>query len=150
MRPEQSPDMKTGHSLWRAACLAAMLTAASAGSAPAPDSSRGPWREGDAVRKASTAVETGYPASFLRALLAFYRAFISPFVVTRCSMEPSCSAYSGQVIAAHGAAIGIVMTVDRLTHEADEADYVPLIRSRAGDMRYLDPVENNDFWWRSQ
>lgn len=61
-------------------------------------------------------------------------------------MVPSCSNYSLQAIAKHGPGLGIVLTTDRLIHERDEKWYVPEA-TRGGDRVYLDPVENNDFWW---
>lgn len=64
----------------------------------------------------------------------------------RCSMYPTCSHYSIEAIEKHGLLIGIVMTCDRLIHEANEMDYAPPVEG--GDfLRYADPVENNDFWW---
>jgi len=40
----------------------------------------------------------------------------------------------------------IVMTADRLLHEADEQSK-HLIVIETGKALCLDPVENNDFWW---
>ena len=61
-------------------------------------------------------------------------------------MDPSCSRYSLLAIQKHGAAIGIVMTADRLLHEADEQKISREVRT-AGQAFCLDPVSNNDFWW---
>lgn len=64
----------------------------------------------------------------------------------RCSMYPTCSNYSIEAIEKHGLLIGIVMTCDRLIHEANEMDYAPPVEG-VDSLRYADPVENNDFWW---
>ena len=64
----------------------------------------------------------------------------------RCPSEPTCSSYSAQAFRKHGFFIGWVMTVDRLIHEADEGRHSPVVK-RHGELKILDPVENNDFWW---
>jgi uncharacterized protein YneR len=61
-------------------------------------------------------------------------------------MYPSYSAYSIQAIQKHGFFIGIMMTADRLIHEVNEMDHVPFVDGR-DELRFYDPVENNDFWW---
>jgi hypothetical protein len=78
--------------------------------------------------------------------LRFYQAILSPVGTARCPMVPSCSRYSIHSIHTHGVVIGIVMTADRLLHEADEKRWAMQIRD-AGGLKYLDPLENNDFWW---
>lgn len=78
--------------------------------------------------------------------LRFYQRFLSPVGTVRCPMEPSCSRYSIQAINTHGMTKGIVMTADRLLHEADEKRWAMQIRDKGG-VKYLDPLENNDFWW---
>jgi hypothetical protein len=60
-------------------------------------------------------------------------------------MEPSCSRYAAQCIERHGAFVGSVMAVDRLIHEPDEKRV-----AREAGGRFLDPPENNDFWWFSR
>ena len=79
-------------------------------------------------------------------LLKVYQNFISPFGGQRCAMYPTCSQYSMQAIRKHGPVIGIIMTSDRLIHEADEQRLAPLIKV-GNRYRYPDSVENNDFWW---
>lgn len=79
-------------------------------------------------------------------LLQFYQTVISPMDGDRCPMSPTCSQYCIHAIRKHGPLIGIVMTSDRLMHEADEQRFAPLIRV-GNRYRYSDPVENNDFWW---
>lgn len=79
-------------------------------------------------------------------LLRFYQTAISPLDGNRCPMYPTCSQYSVQAIHRHGPFIGVVMTADRLIHEADEQRFAPLVK--VGDRyRFLDPVTDNDFWW---
>jgi putative membrane protein insertion efficiency factor len=75
-----------------------------------------------------------------------YQKYISPIRGGQCPMYPSCSEYSIQAIKKHGFFIGIVMTADRFIHELDESDYAPLVK-KGEYFRFLDPVENNDFWW---
>ncbi len=79
-------------------------------------------------------------------LVKFYQKYISPVDGDRCPMYPTCSQYSIQAMHKHGPFIGIVMTADRLMHEADERDFAPS-RKVGNRYRFIDPVENNDFWW---
>jgi putative membrane protein insertion efficiency factor len=78
--------------------------------------------------------------------LRFYQNFVSPIDGDKCGMYPTCSDYSMRAIKKHGAAIGIMMTVDRLFHEGTELKRAPLIE-KYGVIRYYDPVDNNDFWF---
>lgn len=78
--------------------------------------------------------------------LRFYQSSLSTVGTARCPMAPSCSRFSIQAINTHGVAIGIVMTADRLLHEADEKRWAVQTRD-ATEVKYLDPLENNDFWW---
>jgi len=78
--------------------------------------------------------------------VVFYQKFLSPYWGYKCSQQPSCSQYSRIAIKKHGAIIGIVMTFDRLQHEANEARFSPLIEID-GKTKVYDTVENNDFWW---
>jgi putative membrane protein insertion efficiency factor len=79
-------------------------------------------------------------------LVKLYQKHISPIDGDRCPMYPTCSQYSIQAMHKHGPFIGIVMTADRLMHEADERDFAPA-RKVGNRFRFIDPVENNDFWW---
>lgn len=79
-------------------------------------------------------------------VLRFYQTVISPLDGNRCPLYPTCSEYSVQAIRKHGPVIGVVMTADRLLHEADEQRIAPL--DKVGDRyRFIDPVADNDFWW---
>lgn len=79
-------------------------------------------------------------------LINFYREYISPVDGGRCPSYPSCSHYALQAVKKHGSLLGLLLTFDRLIHEADEVHRTPLIKIN-GEYRYFDPIENNDFWW---
>lgn len=78
-----------------------------------------------------------------------YQKYISPIRGGQCPMYPTCSEYSIQAIKKHGFFIGIVMTADRFIHELDESEFAPLVK-KGESFRFLDPVENNDFWWSNK
>lgn len=78
--------------------------------------------------------------------LRFYQRNLSPVMGGRCPMNPSCSRYSIQAINKHGFFIGLVMTADRLIHEADETR-LATASVRGNKVTFSDPVENNDFWF---
>ena len=84
---------------------------------------------------------------FLDLSVKFFQNFISPVDGDRCGMSPTCSAYSREAIRKYGAIKGFVMTADRLIHEGDEWRFAPLIR-KGWSVRYYDPPENNDFWYK--
>lgn len=86
------------------------------------------------------------PADFGYAWLRFYQKYLSSAGTTRCPMVPSCSSYSMLAINKHGLLKGVVMTADRLIHEADEKRWVKQV-GKGNDAKYSDPLENNDFWW---
>lgn len=75
-----------------------------------------------------------------------YQQYISPVDGDRCPMYPTCSQYSIEAIRKHGPVLGIIMTVDRLMHEADEREFAP-VKKIGNRYRFLDPVAQNDFWW---
>ncbi|MBN1832231.1 MAG: membrane protein insertion efficiency factor YidD [Deltaproteobacteria bacterium] len=78
--------------------------------------------------------------------IEFYRKFLSSHWGHSCSHYPSCSDYSLLAIKKHGWYLGLIMTFDRLQHEANEARFSPLIKIE-GSTKVYDPVKNNDFWW---
>ncbi|MBW2110914.1 MAG: membrane protein insertion efficiency factor YidD [Deltaproteobacteria bacterium] len=82
-------------------------------------------------------------------LATFFSRHISAVDGDRCPSAPTCSSYSAQAFRKHGFFVGWVMTVDRLIHEGDEGSVSPLVR-RGKQLKILDPVENNDFWWYSK
>lgn len=88
---------------------------------------------------------TGGGTAMLGGLLGFYRTVISPVDGDRCDMAPSCSLYSHQALQQHGALLGVLLTADRLLHEADERSLVvPLVQD--GERHYPDPLRNNTWW----
>jgi uncharacterized protein len=50
----------------------------------------------------------------LVALIRFYQAAISPWLVRSCRFEPSCSRYAIACLKRHGAARGSLLSVKRL------------------------------------
>jgi putative component of membrane protein insertase Oxa1/YidC/SpoIIIJ protein YidD len=78
-----------------------------------------------------------------------FRDHISKVDGDRCPSLPTCSSYSFECFKKHGFFMGWLMTVDRLIHEADEASVSPL-KNDNGELKILDPVTNNDFWWFHQ
>jgi hypothetical protein len=88
---------------------------------------------------------SGAGLSLFQGLLGFYRTVISPVDGDRCSMAPTCSLYSRQALKRHGALLGVVLTADRLLHEADEQRHVRSIRER-GETYHLDPLDANTYW----
>ncbi len=80
--------------------------------------------------------------------LLFFRHVISPLDGARSPSYPTGSAYSIAAIAQYGAFWGIVMTGDRLFHEAD----ISLNKSiyLYGVKRYYDPPYANAFWRTTQ
>lgn len=97
-------------------------------------------------RPAEETEPSGLPAKTLLAGVALFADYISRVDGDRCPMVPSCSSYSKEVIKKHGFFLGIMMTADRLIHEASEMKYAPVVKV-GGRIRFYDPVENNDFWW---
>jgi len=64
-----------------------------------------------------------------------------------CPMYPSCSEYARQAMAKHGPVKGWLMATDRLMRcGRDETRLAPKVRVN-GQIKYSDPVDNNDFWW---
>jgi putative component of membrane protein insertase Oxa1/YidC/SpoIIIJ protein YidD len=64
-----------------------------------------------------------------------------------CPMYPNCSAYGISAIEKHGPLVGWMMTFDRLMRcGLDETGLSPEVLVK-GDWKYIDTLENNDFWW---
>ena len=89
-------------------------------------------------------------ASIFGGLMAIYDGPLNHLAGVRrgsCPMHPSCSAYSRQAVATHGAAIGWAMTMDRLMRcGRNELQTAPRILVD-GQWKYYDPLEANDRWW---
>lgn len=79
------------------------------------------------------------------AVVAFYRACVSPAIGARCSLEPSCSRYFLEASRRHGL-LAFPIVADRLVRE-------PGVVSKAarkvvvGNVRKIaDPLDDHDFW----
>jgi uncharacterized protein len=78
----------------------------------------------------------------------FFRKFLSGADGDRCSMHPSCSAYSLEAFKRNGPLAGYFMTCDRLLRcGRDEKKTSPPVNV-GGSTKTYDPVSNNDFWWK--
>lgn len=116
-----------------------------------PDQMRGPWEEKGNVQGLSVVEsqerEGGFTSDISFGWLHIYQNYMGVVVRSKCPMHPSCSNYSIEAIEKHGAAIGCLLTCDRLFHEADEK-----LRGRRivvdGQLKALDRVADNDYWWR--
>jgi putative membrane protein insertion efficiency factor len=51
----------------------------------------------------------------LRGLVILYRVIVSPYLPPSCRFYPSCSEYALEALAEHGAILGVVYTIKRLT-----------------------------------
>lgn len=87
--------------------------------------------------------------SLLNAGLTIYQYGVSDLTGSNCSMYPSCSHYSREVLKKHGSIIGLMMTTDRLIHEAEELERGQIVK-RNEKYYVSDPVEDNDFWWSNE
>lgn len=107
-----------------------------------------PWMENSnrLIKIEGEQKENSFPQVMAEFFLKFYRNYLSTVDSDRCPSYPSCSFYAWQAIRQHGTWKGLIMTFDRLIHEADEVQRAPLIEIN-GHYRYYDPVENNNFWW---
>jgi putative membrane protein insertion efficiency factor len=54
------------------------------------------------------------PRDALILLVRGYRFFLSPWLGSSCRFEPTCSAYSMQALARHGALAGTLLTASRI------------------------------------
>jgi putative membrane protein insertion efficiency factor len=52
--------------------------------------------------------------SFLLGIVKAYRLLLSPWLVSACRFEPTCSVYALQALQAHGATVGSYLTVSRI------------------------------------
>ncbi len=98
-------------------------------------------------RKSTALHDARMGNGFFLGLLRFYRTVVSPVDGDRCSMAPTCSLYSRQALRDHGVFMGILLTADRLLHEADEIPHAHKIVI-GGETYYHDPIENNTYWLR--
>jgi putative component of membrane protein insertase Oxa1/YidC/SpoIIIJ protein YidD len=102
---------------------------------------------------ARSEIESGFSGTVLNAAIDIYQGPLNHLSAVRhgqCPMYPSCSQFSREVMAKHGAVLGWVMTMDRLMRcGRSELSTAPLIQIN-GQWRYYDPVHENDFWWNSK
>ena len=75
-----------------------------------------------------------------------YQKILSPVLESNCYMLPSCSAYGKQALSEQGPLLGLLLTVDRLFHEANEDQTSPLVR-QGGKVKLYDPPSAN-VWWK--
>ncbi|OGP49898.1 MAG: hypothetical protein A2Y79_02865 [Deltaproteobacteria bacterium RBG_13_43_22] len=75
-----------------------------------------------------------------------YQKLLSPVLASQCPMQPSCSAYAKQALYEYGPFLGLLLTVDRLFHEANENRTSPLVR-QGEQLKLYDPPSAN-VWWR--
>ncbi len=111
-----------------------------------PADMREPWQGGPGQSQPQKKIETSPVKLALYGYLAIYSNYITLADGARCPMYPTDAAYSRLAISKHGFLMGIILTVDRLLHEADEQKRSPVIM-KYGVARFYDPVEANDFWW---
>jgi len=115
------------------------LSAATLGDIPAPTPT--PLGTGS-----PTASQPSWPTRVGLGLIAGFQGLVSPLDGPRSPSYPTGSAYGKEAIAHYGLFWGVVLTADRLLHEAD----VPLgpMVEHHGKERFFDPLERNDFWLR--
>ena len=84
--------------------------------------------------------------SFLSLGVEGYQKLLSPVLNSKCYMFPSCSEYSIQSISDYGPLLGLMLTIDRLFHEANEDRTSPMVR-RGDQLKLYDPPSAN-IWWK--
>lgn len=77
-----------------------------------------------------------------------YQKLLSPVLDSNCYMQPSCSVYSKQALSEYGPVLGLLLTIDRLFHEANEDLTSPLVRQGKTVKLYDPPAAN--VWWKSK
>ncbi len=102
---------------------------------------------GDRVATVAPMSELTHPGTIMARLwLGFYQTGLRPVMHSSCMMVPTCSRYAIDAVQKHGPFIGVVLTADRLLHEADEQRLYGQM-DQHGHGYTPDPVSNNDFWW---
>ncbi len=109
---------------------------------PAQAADWGPWEAPKALQNKQPKTGTSGP---LQQAVRFFQKYLSQVDGPRCPMYPTCSAYSLQALQQHGPLLGTFLTVDRLYHEGDPHEQQQPIE-KWGNVRFFDPLENNDFW----
>jgi len=75
-----------------------------------------------------------------------YQKLLSPVLASECYMLPSCSTYAKQALSEYGPFLGLLLTIDRLLHEANEDQTSPLVRE-GNKIKLYDPPSAN-VWWK--
>ena len=127
----------------RAALFAVVLSAAILCSTAAADD-WGPWET-----PSNKTRQTASDKSPLQLAVRTFHKYISPVDGPRCPMYPTCSGYSLQALRKHGPLLGVFQTVDRLYREGDVEHEHRQPVNKWGRIRFYDPLEENDFWLRS-
>jgi len=115
-------------------------------SQPASAAQGGWWPEDDAVKAKSESRDRARgPSGWLMVL---YRDYLSQVDGVRtCRFEPTCGAYCREAIRRHGPLLGWIMGCERaIRYHDDTISYRLTIIG--GELRMLDPVSDNDFWFR--
>lgn len=79
----------------------------------------------------------------------FLKEVISRVDGPRCSMYPTDTQFALEASKRHGAVLGLLFLVDRLSHEWSESKRAPIIMVY-GKERFYDPLDANDFWLRGK
>ena len=79
-----------------------------------------------------------------------YQKIVSSADGQRCPMYPSCSTYAQEAFHKKGLMMGWIMTCDRLLRcGRDEVRLSRQVRINGKRLTY-DPIQQNDFWWKSR
>ncbi|OGG96189.1 MAG: hypothetical protein A2508_02925 [Candidatus Lambdaproteobacteria bacterium RIFOXYD12_FULL_49_8] len=104
------------------------------------DSMKGP----EEVRLKPLTSEVGSPSWMGQKAVGFFQKVISPADGPRSPSYPTGSAYAWQVLGQEGFFWGLLMTGDRLFHEAD-LPLGPMVEIHA-KQRFYDPPRYNRYW----
>jgi hypothetical protein len=81
---------------------------------------------------------------YLAALV--YRHHLTKLDGPRCQHLPTCSRFANQAVAKHGG-LGILMGLDRIIRPGESSAIRSLPQVEGwGGVRFLDPVDNYEFW----
>lgn len=79
----------------------------------------------------------------------FYQSVLSPIDGPRCAHRPTCSLYAIQAMRKHPL-LGAFLALDRLWRggESSALRALPVAEDGQGNLHFLDPLEESDFWLR--
>ena len=103
-------------------------------------------QEGYGMDPSSIAPSSTDSSSLLTVGIEGYQNFLSPVLDSKCYMFPSCSVYAQQALDEYGPFFGVLLIIDRLFREADEAQTSPLIK-QGNSFKLFDPPSAN-LWWK--